>query len=133
MDTPRSTGTKDPFALLNTWLENATTAHEEVFKDYRRGAESVHGPKVMCLSTCSKDDSKPSSRMVDLAGCNENGITFFTDPNSRKAKELADNPFASAVLYFPSLERQVRIEGKVQTLPQSDVDEYFRFANFLAS
>ena len=101
-----------PFPQLGAWLEDAKkTDKTDVL--------------VVCVSTCSKD-LKPSSRMLVLAGYGEDGIKFFADSDSRKAKELAENPFASAVLYFRALSQQIRMEGKVESLPQSRVEAYFK-------
>jgi pyridoxamine 5'-phosphate oxidase len=63
--------------------------------------------------------------MVLLKGCDENGLVFHTHHDSRKGRELAENPRAAAVLYWDALQRQVRVEGKVTVLPEDESDAYF--------
>jgi pyridoxamine 5'-phosphate oxidase len=68
----------------------------------------------------------PSARMVLLRGFDERGFVFFTNFGSRKARELSENPQAALVLYWPALERQVRIEGRVEIVTATEADAYFR-------
>ena len=81
-------------------------------------------PNAMTLS-CVGADSRPSSRMVLLKGIDEGGFTFFTNFESRKARELALNPFASLVFWWQGLERQVRIEGVVERIDDETAAQYF--------
>lgn len=68
---------------------------------------------------------KPSSRVVLLKEITAEGIVFFTNYASRKGQELAENPFVSAVFFWPELERQVRVEGQVRKVSEADSDAYF--------
>jgi pyridoxamine 5'-phosphate oxidase len=63
--------------------------------------------------------------MVLLRGLDENGFVFFTSYDSRKGSELAENPRAALVFYWPELERQVRIEGSVERVTAAESDLYF--------
>ena len=78
----------------------------------------------MSLSTVSSEN-KPSSRIVLLKDFNKNGFTFFTNYNSRKGKEIEQNPFASLLFHWHELERQIRIEGKLEKLSSNKSDKYF--------
>ncbi|HYL26271.1 MAG TPA: pyridoxamine 5'-phosphate oxidase [Candidatus Nitrosotalea sp.] len=101
----------DPVALLASWIEAAG------------GAESLDAI-AMCLATADSA-ARPSARMVLMRGLDERGVRFYTSYLSRKGKELNENPFAAAVLYWPKLQRQVRIEGAVTPLPEDESDAYF--------
>ncbi len=101
----------NPISELARWIEEAGGSNR---------IEAV----AMCLATVGAD-GHPSSRMVLLRGLDERGLQFFTSYGSRKGRELADNRFAAAVLYWPWMDRQVRIEGVVSTLSESESDEYF--------
>jgi len=81
-------------------------------------------PNAMTLATATKSGI-PSARVVLLKGFDETGFTFFTNYNSRKGKELSENPFASVVFLWLQLERQVRIEGKVEKISREESQEYF--------
>lgn len=84
----------------------------------------IDEPNAMNLSTCSYE-GQPSSRIVLLKEVNENGFIFFTNYNSRKGKEMEQNNFVSILFFWKELERQVRIEGKVEKIPAAKSDEYF--------
>jgi pyridoxamine 5'-phosphate oxidase len=79
---------------------------------------------AMTLATASKD-GVPDARIVLLKGYNEEGFVFFTNYESRKGKELAENPKATLVFFWKELERQVRIEGLVEKVSEKESDEYF--------
>jgi pyridoxamine 5'-phosphate oxidase len=68
---------------------------------------------------------RPSVRMVLLRGVDERGFVFHTNYNSRKARELTENPRAALCFHWPTLEEQVRIEGQVERLPPGESDAYF--------
>jgi pyridoxamine 5'-phosphate oxidase len=68
---------------------------------------------------------RPSVRMVLLRGADARGFAFFTNYASRKAADLAENPRAALCIYWPSLEEQIRIEGRVVRLPDDESNEYF--------
>ena len=67
----------------------------------------------------------PNSRMVLLKEVNPQGFVFFTNYHSRKGRALEANPYAALTFFWPELERQVRIEGRVQKLDEAASDEYF--------
>ena len=79
---------------------------------------------AMTLATASPDGI-PSARIVLLKDFSQNGFVFFTNYESFKGHQLADNPKACLVFFWKELERQVRITGLVQQVPASDSDEYF--------
>lgn len=79
---------------------------------------------AMTLATASSDGI-PAARIVLLKGFSEKGFVFFTNYESFKAQQLADNPKACLVFFWKELERQVRITGLVQQLPALESDEYF--------
>jgi pyridoxamine 5'-phosphate oxidase len=101
----------DPLALLAGWVKDAG------------GADSLDAV-AMCLATASAS-GEPSARMVLLRGLDSRGLRFYTSYESRKGRELAANPHAAAVLYWPKLTRQVRVEGEVTQLSEAESDEYF--------
>ena len=87
-------------------------------------AAQVPEPNAMTLATVGAD-GRPSARIVLLKGYDAAGFVFHTNYESRKGKELAVHPFAALVFFWSELERQVRIEGKVERLPAADSDAYF--------
>jgi pyridoxamine 5'-phosphate oxidase len=92
---------------------------------YRLAEESgVPQPDAMALATATAD-GVPSARMVLLKGADEGGFVFFTNYESRKARELAENPRAALILYWVSLRRQVRVTGRVEPLPADESEAYF--------
>jgi pyridoxamine 5'-phosphate oxidase len=101
----------DPVALLAQWIQDAG------------GMETLEAI-AMCLATADSG-AHPSARIVLLRGLDERGLRFFTSYESRKGRELAENPIAAAVLYWPPLSRQVRIEGEISLLPEDESDAYF--------
>lgn len=101
----------DPFKQFQTWWRAAIDAdHIE--------------PNAMTLATAAADGA-PSARMVLLKGVDERGFLFYTNYESRKGVELAANPRAALVLYWDRLQRQVRIEGRVERLTAEESAEYF--------
>ena len=68
---------------------------------------------------------RPSARLVLLRGANPDGFVFFTNYNSRKGRELTDNPHAALCFYWPSLDEQIRIEGAVERASDAESDAYF--------
>ena len=81
-------------------------------------------PNAMILATANKK-AKPSARVVLLKSFDENGFVFFTNYKSRKGKEFKVNPTASLLFFWPELERQVRIEGKVKFASREESKVYF--------
>ena len=82
-------------------------------------------PNAMTLATADAS-GRPSARVVLLKGFDDNGFVFFTNYESRKGVELAANPHAALLFFWPELERQVRIEGPVERVAERESDEYFR-------
>ena len=81
-------------------------------------------PNAMTLATASSD-GMPTARVVLLKGFDENGFSFYTNYNSYKAKQMEENPKACLIFFWKELERQVRIIGLIEKLPDKDNDEYF--------
>jgi len=82
-------------------------------------------PTAMMLATADKD-GKPSSRAVLLKGVDERGFVFYTNYDSRKSRELADNPNAALTFYWADLERQVCVGGTVSKLSHEESEAYFK-------
>ena len=101
----------DPVVLFSRWLDEAV-------------AGGIHEPNAMALATAD-ESGRPSVRTVLLKGFDEAGAVFYTNYDSRKARELAINPWASAVLLWRELQRQVRIEGRVERVDPAQSDAYF--------
>lgn len=101
----------DPFAQFETWINEALAAE-------------VNEPTAMTLSTASAE-GRPSSRVVLLKGFDSNGFVFFTNYNSRKGRDLAENHFAALNFFWPELERQVNISGRTSKVSSEESDEYF--------
>ena len=78
----------------------------------------------MTLATATPAGA-PSARIVLLRGCDERGFAFFTNFDSRKGDELFANPAAALTFHWKSLQRQVRIEGRVETVSDAEADAYF--------
>lgn len=81
-------------------------------------------PTAMTLATCD-GQGRPSARIVLLKGYDERGFVFYTNYQSRKGTELAGNPYASLLFFWPSLERQVRIEGRVGKVSAEESNAYY--------
>jgi pyridoxamine 5'-phosphate oxidase len=78
----------------------------------------------VALATAAAD-ARPSVRMVLLKGFDERGFVFYSDYESRKGRELAENPRAALLFHWPELGRQLRVEGLVERLPAEESDAYF--------
>lgn len=101
----------NPFDQFKGWFDDAINAE-------------VNEPNAMMLATATPD-GKPSARMVLLKGFDNEGLTFFTNYKSRKGTQLECNPYAALVFFWPELERQIRVEGKVYKVSGMESDEYF--------
>ncbi len=101
----------DPFVQFNMWFEEA------------RASESIL-PEAVALATATSD-GRPSVRMVLVKQCDRGGFVFFTNLESRKADELAENPRAALLFHWKSLGRQVRIEGRVEAVSDEVSRAYF--------
>lgn len=82
-------------------------------------------PTAMVLATVSRD-GKPSTRTVLLKGVDERGFVFYTNHQSRKGRELAENPNAALTFYWENLERQVCVGGPVSRLSPEESEKYFK-------
>ncbi len=99
--------------------------YEQFSKWYKKAARSgISFYESMTLSTADIN-GRPSGRIVLLKAFDKNGFVFFSNANSRKGKELNDNPFASLTFFWAKLGKQVRIEGRIVNIPDADSDEYF--------
>jgi pyridoxamine 5'-phosphate oxidase len=87
-------------------------------------ASEINDPEAMALATAGAD-GQPEVRMVLLKGHGPEGFVFYTNEQSAKGGELAENPRAALLCHWKSLRRQVRIEGPVERVPDSDADAYF--------
>lgn len=85
---------------------------------------NVNEPNAMNLATATAN-GRPSSRIVLLKDFHQEGFIFYTNYLSRKGKELAKNPLAALLFFWPELERQVRIEGTVEKLSRETSEKYF--------
>lgn len=101
----------DPHNQFDAWFGEAVAA-------------GIPDPEQMALATATPDGA-PSARMVLLKGHDARGFVFYTNRTSRKGVELAANARAACVLYWKQLERQVRIEGDVEDLPDGESAAYF--------
>jgi len=103
---------QDPFRQFAVWYDAAVAA-------------GTHEPEAMTLSTASAD-GRPSARVVLLRGFDPRGFCFFTNYESRKGRDLAANPYAALTFHWAALERQVRIEGRVERTSGAESDAYFQ-------
>ena len=104
---------RDPMAQFRRWLEEARAA-------------GVPLPEAMTLATTGAD-GLPSARTVLLKGAEADGFRFFTNTESRKGHELAENPHAALVFHWPQEpRRQVTVAGRVEPLPRAESEAYFR-------
>ncbi len=92
------------------------------FGRWREDAGGELGPVALATST---PDGAPSVRMVLLKRADEQGLTFFSNYDSRKGRELEANPRAALLVYWPASGRQVRIEGEVTRIEPAESDAYF--------
>jgi pyridoxamine 5'-phosphate oxidase len=102
----------DPIRQFQRWFEAATLSE-------------IPDPNAMVLATASSA-GRPSARVVLLRGYDNRGFVFFTNFESRKGRDLADNPHAALVFHWHDLERQVRIEGPVVQVTAEESDAYFQ-------
>jgi len=102
----------NPFVQFEKWFAEAVK-------------EQPKNANAFVLSTAGKD-AKPSARVVLLKGVEKEGFVFYTNYESRKGKELLENSFAAMTFFWPSIEKQVRVEGKVQKVSDAESDEYFK-------
>ncbi|MBI5324104.1 MAG: pyridoxamine 5'-phosphate oxidase [Ignavibacteriae bacterium] len=102
----------NPFEQFKLWFDEMLTME-------------MLEPTAFVLSTSTKE-GKPSSRVLLLKQFDESGFVFYTNYDSRKGKELAENPFGAMLFFWDKLERQVRIEGRIEKLSLEESDKYFQ-------
>jgi pyridoxamine 5'-phosphate oxidase len=102
---------RDPFRQFEKWFQEAEAA-------------KLTEPNAMTLCTATKE-GRPSARTVLLKGVDGRGFVFFSNYESRKGRELHDNPHATLVFPWIALERQVIIEGKVTRVAREESEAYF--------
>jgi pyridoxamine 5'-phosphate oxidase len=102
----------DPIQQFKFWFQEALDSE-------------VLEPNAMVLSTITKEN-RPSARVVLLKEFNPDGFVFFTNYNSHKGQQLSANPYACLVFNWLELQRQVRIEGRVEKIAPEDSTEYFQ-------
>lgn len=101
----------DPIAIFDAWLTEAE-------------AGEPNDPNAMALATADAN-GRPSVRMVLLKGHDERGFVFYTNREGRKAGDLAAQPHAALLFHWKSLRRQVRVEGSVGHVTDTESDAYF--------
>ncbi|MEM7658438.1 MAG: pyridoxamine 5'-phosphate oxidase [Bacteroidota bacterium] len=101
----------NPFEQFESWLK-AAIEHCQI------------EPNAMTLATV--EDGRPTTRVVLLKGLDARGLMFYTNYESRKAQDMGKNPFVCLNFWWPELERQVRVEGKVERLSDEESDQYFQ-------
>jgi pyridoxamine 5'-phosphate oxidase len=101
----------DPIKQFAKWFQQALKS-------------GIEEPNAMTLAT-STTDGKPSARIVLLKGIKDNGFVFFTNYESKKGKQIHDNPFACLVFFWKELERQITIQGEIKKVSEQESDEYF--------
>ncbi len=102
----------DPVSQFRIWFDQALAA-------------KLIEPNAMTLATAGPD-GMPAARIVLLKGFDERGFVFFTNYLSAKGRQLAENPRAALVFYWPELERQVRISGEVIKTSRAESETYFQ-------
>lgn len=103
---------RDPIRQFTLWYDAAVAA-------------GVPEPEAMTLATATPA-GRPSARIVLLRGYDERGFCFFSNYSSHKGRELAANPYAALTFHWVELERQVRIEGRVEKTTAAESDAYFQ-------
>lgn len=106
-----SASNEDPLKQFEQWLAEALAAQ-------------LPEPNAMTLATVGPD-GRPSTRIVLIKGCDERGIAWYTNYDSRKGRELAVNPHAALQFHWVELERVVRIEGTVSRVSDEESDAYY--------
>ncbi|WP_161864401.1 pyridoxamine 5'-phosphate oxidase [Pseudomonas yangonensis] len=104
----------EPFALFRQWFDDAVKTEQLPVE-----------PNAMTLATVD-DQGRPHCRVLLLKGLDERGFTFFSNYDSAKGRQLAARPFAAMTFFWPSLERQVRIEGRVERVTAAESDGYYQ-------
>jgi len=101
----------EPYALFRQWFDEAAAA-------------DPHLPEAISLATAGRD-GRPSVRMVLLKEFGPAGLVFYTNGDSRKGREIAENPYGAVCLYWKPLGRQIRAEGPLRPVSAAEADAYF--------
>lgn len=101
----------DPFAIARRWLDEAVAAEPS-------------NPDAMALSTVD-ERGMPSTRIVLLKAIDDDGFVFFTNYSSDKGQEIASSGKASFVIYWKALDRQIRVRGSIEKVPETVSDAYY--------
>lgn len=109
---PELTAADDPIAFFQRWFAAAQAA-------------GIYLPESMTVATAGADGA-PAARMMLLKAVDQRGFVFYTNYESRKGAELAANPRAALVFHWAVLQRQVRVEGPVERLPEAESAAYFQ-------
>ncbi|WP_172145259.1 pyridoxamine 5'-phosphate oxidase [Pseudomonas tumuqii] len=104
----------EPFSLFKQWFADAVKTEQPPVE-----------PNTMTLATVDAE-GRPHCRVLLLKGLDERGFTFFSNYDSAKGEQLAARPYAAMTFFWPSLERQVRIEGRVERVTAAESDAYFQ-------
>ena len=102
---------RDPLEIFNSWLEKASK-------------KEINNPNAMTLATVGRD-LRPSARMVLLKDAGHDGFVFYTNLQSPKSRQIFENPHAALLFHWKTLDRQIRIEGPVEQVPDAEADAYF--------
>lgn len=114
----------EKFELLEMSLASTPTEQFTLwFSDALKA--DVPEPNAMTLATTALN-GRPAARIVLLKGFDDKGFVFFTNYQSRKGQELAQNPYASLLFFWPQLERQVRLEGRIEKVTAEESDVYYQ-------
>lgn len=104
----------EPFSLFHRWFAEAVQTEQLPVE-----------ANAMTLATVDTE-GRPHCRVLLLKALDERGFTFFTNYDSAKGEQLAAHPFAAMTFFWPGLERQVRIEGRVERVSPEESDAYFQ-------
>lgn len=130
----RSDLNPDPIVQFRSWFDQALGARTSgrvrglligIYKSLLGlGSAERIDVNAATLSTADKE-GRPSARIVLLKGVDERGFVFFTNYDSRKGREITENPNAAMVFYWPDQERQVCIAGQAHKIPRAESEQYF--------
>ncbi len=103
----------NPLELFHQWFDEA------------KRCDALDEPTAMSLATVN-EEGMPSVRIVLLKDASPRGFTFYTNLESDKARHLRENPAAALCFYWPPLEKQIRIQGRVELVEEAEADAYFQ-------
>ncbi|MDA7088650.1 pyridoxamine 5'-phosphate oxidase [Pseudomonas sp. SA3-5] len=104
----------EPYSLFKQWFAEALKTEQPPVE-----------PNTMTLATVDAE-GRPHCRVLLLKGLDERGFTFFSNYDSAKGEQMAVRPYAAMTFFWPTLERQVRIEGRVERVTAAESDAYFQ-------